>query len=123
MKFTAKTELQLALKKAGNPVIVAADIGLINKRARKIGIELTGEDYDVSRFVSLKRNHTEEELEAFFDALDFDYDPSYGIQELHGTVWLHTPETGEMTWLSRGEYDGSEWWEHNFVPTIPDRLM
>jgi hypothetical protein len=29
-------------------------------------------------------------------------------------VWLD-----DGTWLSRGEYDGSEWWEHNQLPTIP----
>jgi hypothetical protein len=28
----------------------------------------------------------------------------------------------ENTWLERGEYDGSEWWEHNKCPKIPEGL-
>jgi hypothetical protein len=50
--------------------------------------------------------------------LDFEYDNGYGGQELYGTVWLV-----DETWLSRGEYDGSEWWEHNVLPVIPANCM
>jgi hypothetical protein len=61
--------------------------------------------------------HDSQALEEFLRALDFEYDSGYGTQELFGTVWL-----SDGTWLSRGEYDGSEWWEHNKIPDIPEEL-
>lgn len=62
--------------------------------------------------------HTDLELAAFIESLDFKYDAGYGGQELFGIVWLK-----DGTWLSRGEYDGSEWWEHNVLPEIPKELV
>lgn len=69
------------------------------------------------REASLKVNHTEEEYKEFIDSLDFDYYDGYGSQELFGIVWL-----SDGTWLSRVEYDGSEWWKHNYCPEIPYEL-
>lgn len=66
----------------------------------------------------LKCNHTQIEFELFINNLDFNYDAGFGGQELEGTVWLT-----DGTWLSRGEYDGSEWWEHNKLPDIPTELL
>lgn len=63
--------------------------------------------------IVLKLNHTNDEYNEFLNSLDFEYDSGYGGQELYGTVWLE-----DGTWLSRGEYDGSEWWEHNVLPAI-----
>ena len=65
----------------------------------------------------LKDGHLEEELRAFLDSLDFEYDNGYGGQRLFGNVWF-----ADGTWLERGEYDGSEWWEHKVCPEIPDEL-
>jgi len=62
--------------------------------------------------------HTDLELNAFLESLDFKYNSDYGGQNLFGIVWLK-----DGTWLSRGEYDGSEWWKHNFLPEIPKELM
>ena len=62
--------------------------------------------------------HTDLELNAFLESLDFKYNSGYGGQEIFGIVWLK-----DGTWLSRGEYDGSEWWKHNFLPEIPEELM
>lgn len=42
------------------------------------------------------------------------YDSGFGIQELFGTIWYT-----DGTWSERGEYDGSEWWEHRERPKIP----
>ena len=53
----------------------------------------------------------------FFEDLDYHYDANYGTQELDGIVWLE-----DGTWLERGEYDGSEWWEHTSCPEIPPYL-
>ena len=66
----------------------------------------------------LKVNHTEEELESFLESLDFEYDAGFGLQELFGTVWLE-----DGTWFTRGEYDGSEWWEYRKLPEIPAELL
>jgi hypothetical protein len=58
--------------------------------------------------------YSEEEKRAFFNALNFEYDAGYGSQNLYGNVWLK-----DGTWLERGEYDGSEWWEYKECPRIP----
>lgn len=75
------------------------------------------DDEPCSKYV-LKLNYSEQELNDFLKSLDFEYDSGYGWQELYGTVWLE-----DGTWLSRGEYDGSEWWEHNVLPKIPNECM
>lgn len=70
---------------------------------------------DGAKTIVLKLNHSKEDYINFLKELDFEYDNGYGGQELDGTVWLQ-----DGTWLSRGEYDGSEWWEHNRLPPIPN---
>lgn len=47
--------------------------------------------------------------------LDFNYDCGYGGQELFGNIWYE-----DGSWSERGEYDGSEWWEHKVCPPIPE---
>ncbi len=66
----------------------------------------------------LKVNYSDVEWEEFLYGLDYIYDAGYGCQEIFGTVWLE-----DGTWLSRGEYDGSEWWIHNSCPEIPNDLL
>ena len=68
--------------------------------------------------VLLKEGHTQEEYKEFLQKLNFEYDAGYGGQELFGTVWLMK----ENTWLERGEYDGSEWWNYQECPQVPDEL-
>lgn len=75
------------------------------------------EEAPKSNTFTLKVGHTWEEFEEFLNQLDFDYDSGYGGQELFGTVWFH-----DGTWMGRGEYDGSEWWEHYMMPQIPEHL-
>jgi hypothetical protein len=70
-----------------------------------------------TRKIQLTHPHTKEEAEAFFKALDFNYNDGYGSQELFGTVWLTYG-----VWLSRWEYDGSEGWQVNSCPHIPNHL-
>ena len=60
-------------------------------------------------------NHTQEDYDNFIKKLDVEYDDGYGTQELFGTIWLT-----DGTWMDRGEYDGSEWWNLQEVPEIPD---
>jgi hypothetical protein len=68
--------------------------------------------------IELPTFFTESDLIAFWEKLDLEYDNGYGGQYLFGTVWLEKPGH----WLERGEYDGSEWWEHKFLPEIPESL-
>jgi len=65
----------------------------------------------------LKRGHSENDWLQFLEQLDFNYDNGWGRQELYGTVWLW-----DDTWMERGEYDGSEWWEHKKLPELPEEL-
>lgn len=65
----------------------------------------------------LRENYSRREWETLMDSLDFEYHNGYGGQNLFGVIWYE-----DGTWSSRGEYDGSEWWEHNQVPEIPEDL-
>lgn len=68
--------------------------------------------------ILLKEGYTSEEYQEFLHKMDFEYDSGYGGQELYGTVWLME----DNTWLERGEYDGSEWWEYRKCPKVIDEL-
>lgn len=74
-------------------------------------------DEEENKGITLRVGHTEQEYQEFLDQLDFTYDDGYGGQELYGKVWLT-----DGIWLDRGEYDGSEWWNINQYPEIPDEL-
>jgi hypothetical protein len=70
------------------------------------------------RNIKLKHGYTLEDYELFIQSLDFNYDSGYGGQELFGTIWYK-----DGTWCDRGEYDGSEWWNHHMCPVIPKELL
>jgi len=72
---------------------------------------------DATTYAFLKIGYRQEDFNGFLNRMDFEYDSGYGGQELYGTIWYE-----DGTWSSRGEYDGSEWWEHNSVPIIPEEL-
>lgn len=82
----------------------------------QIRYEMSWEPKDHREFL-LKVGYDDKDLQAFMVALDFTYDSGYGTHRLFGTVWLK-----DGTWLSRGEYDGSEWWEQHKCPPIPTNL-
>lgn len=79
-----------------------------------------GNDYpeDESIKIILKINYTKKDYIDFMSKLDFSYDNGFGGQNLFGTVWLE-----DGSWLERGEYDGSEWWEHKILPPIPKECL
>jgi hypothetical protein len=58
--------------------------------------------------------YTQEEHDVFTQSIDREYDAGYGGQQLFGTIWYQ-----DGTWSSRGEYDGSEWWDWHKCPVIP----
>lgn len=96
-------------------------LGHINKRvilAATIYIEDGCYMRENAKLVAkLKVGYTPNQFAQFILALDFEYDSGYGCQELYGTIWYT-----DGTWSSRGEYDGSEWWDWNVMPDIPDNL-
>jgi hypothetical protein len=63
-------------------------------------------------------SYTQEQYDEFVNSLDFEYDKGYGGQELFGTIWYK-----DGTWSDRGEYDGSEWWNYQSCPGIPQNLL
>lgn len=71
----------------------------------------------VERSLQLNIGFTPEDMDEFLSKMDFEYDNGYGGQELFGTIWYV-----EGSFSSRGEYDGSEWWEAHRTPTIPEEL-
>lgn len=80
----------------------------------------TGRDWmddDERKIINLKTDYSDDDYHSFLNELNFEYDGGYGGQELFGNVWLE-----DGTWLERGEYDGSEWWEHKVCPDIPKEL-
>ena len=63
----------------------------------------------------LKVGYTNEDYQIFLDSLNYEYEDGWGTQELYGNVWLT-----DNTWYSRGECDGSEWWEYHKCPDVSD---
>jgi len=61
----------------------------------------------------LKQNYNDIDYKEFLSKLEFNYDSGFGGQELFGTIWFK-----DGSWATRGEYDGSEWWEHHTRPEI-----
>ena len=82
------------------------------------GYSFDEDEQDQIKKVILPLNYTEEQLNEFYKKLDFNYDSGYGGQELFGNVWLE-----DDTWLSRGEYDGSEWWDYKKMPKEPTETI
>ena len=74
------------------------------------------DDNPVHNYI-LKVNHTKEDFEKFLLSLNFNYHDGFGGQELFGTIWFE-----DGIWATRGEYDGSEWWNYNKLPDIPPTL-
>lgn len=75
-----------------------------------------GQKYE--KTILLHMNYSKEDYEKFLNQLDFHYDSGFGGQNLFGCIWYM-----DMSWSTRGEYDGSEWWEHHSIPEIPFELF
>lgn len=76
------------------------------------------EDEDVNKYFILPVGYDPTDLELFLKEINKEYDSGWGGQELFGTIWYT-----DGTWSTRGEYDGSEWWEYNECPEITLDLM
>lgn len=103
--MNAKKELLKDIENIDSPIICA----LITFGDRLIKLPIQ---------IKLPMFYTNEQWEKFLEELDFEYEEGYGGQELFGTVWFL-----DGTWMERGEYDGSEWWEYKTCPKIPGDLQ
>jgi hypothetical protein len=74
-------------------------------------------NYDSSDTFILKEGYNQFDLDIFLKNLDFEYDAGFGHQYIYGTIWLK-----DGTWMDRGEYDGSEWWNLQSRPEVPEIL-
>ena len=74
-------------------------------------------DYGDPAVFNLTTGWGAEDWSKFLSGIDFEYDSGYGGQNLFGIIWY-----ADGTWSERGEYDGSEWWEHQKRPDIPTEL-
>ena len=106
MEDTAKTEL-LEFITRHNKTIKCARIATGNDWC----------DHDEKRCIELKTGYTQSEYKRFLNELNFEYDSGYGGQELFGDIWFI-----DLSWADRGEYDGSEWWQIQQLPAIPEHL-
>lgn len=73
-------------------------------------------DYGLKRVV-LNKDYTEDQYIDFLTKLHFEYDNGFGGQELFGEVVFN-----DGTWLERGEYDGSEWWDFKKCPDFDETM-
>lgn len=63
--------------------------------------------------MSLVFDSEKDSIEILISFLDkIEYDDGFGGQELFGRIL-----TNKNSWLERGEYDGSEWWDYRTIPT------
>ena len=104
MIMNAKEEFLKAIDK--KPAVLCAKIDILSLHA-----------FTVDKILELPVGYTPEQFNQFLEDLDFQYDDGFGTQHLEGIIWLNYGE-----WIVRGEYDGSEWWEHRKYPLIPGHL-
>lgn len=77
---------------------------------------------DIKYYGNISNNHkTNTKFITSLDALDFDYDAGYGVQELYGIVYCKDSNNNPV-WLTREDYDGSEWWKINTIPEFYDTI-
>lgn len=69
------------------------------------------------KYCRLRIGYTKAEYEQFLESLNFEYNDGFGTQELYGNIWYL-----DGTWSERSEYDGSESWNYQKWPTIPEGL-
>lgn len=93
-------------------ILTEANIPLRNIQAAKIQYEHTGLNE-----INLYPGHSDSEFDEWLEAIEgINYDSGYGLQFLFGTIWLKNG-----LWMTRGEYDGSEWWELHERPPLPKK--
>ena len=73
-------------------------------------IKLSGHDLKDVMFIGSKDGKYRITMNKFLEISDFDYDDSYGHSAIATDLIIYFKDNSYAT---RGEYDGSEWWEYN----------
>ena len=68
---------------------------------------------------AIQVNHKRISPERFRKLANVNYDPGYGIQLVLPNLVIVLKDG---TWLERGEYDGSEWWNHVAPPKVIEAI-
>ena len=102
-----------------------------NRKVKCVRLSSNNDSYDKETIsYELGCGYNQDEWNIFLNKINFYYDSGYGSRppvsvygtgsyylKLRGTIWYE-----DGTWSSRGEYDGSEWYEYNKCPDIPELL-
>ena len=74
-------------------------------------------DENYKGYLMLYPGYTDSEFDKWLSKInEINYHSGYGSQQLFGTIWLRNG-----LWMTRGEYDGSEWWELRKRPPLPKK--
>jgi hypothetical protein len=97
-------------------LLTNANIPLRDIQAAEVSFPDTYREEDWVWYI-LYPGHTDLELDKWLSKMnEYDYYAGYGGQKLYGTIWLKNG-----LWMTRGEYDGSEWWDLHKRPPLPKR--
>lgn len=81
----------------------------------KVHNDIFGDDV---KYINLKQNNTYSERGEFYNSMrNINYDRGYGTQYVYGFIVFT-----DGTWITREEYDGSEWWENHKCPNPEDAI-
>lgn len=112
LQMNARQEI-CRLLQANNTKLLAAQIEYMSNEDKYAAQSIYEE---VVKSVMLYKDFTDEELEAFFESIDFEYSGGSGTPEVEGVLWFTNG-----TYATRQHEDGQEWWEVHTVPKIPAR--
>ena len=108
----------MAKANEGIPAMGDIKCAMINVYKEKYNHDTDTVYVEIDVEAKLKVGFTKADYDNFIKKLDVEYDDGYGGQELFGTIWLK-----DGTWMDRGEYDGSEWWNYQVCPKVPKELF
>lgn len=98
---------------ANNTKLLAAQIEYLSNEDKYKAQSIYEE---VVKTVMLYKDYEDDEIEDFFEAIDFEYSGGSGTPEVEGVLWFTNG-----TYATRQHEAGQEWWEVHTVPKIPAR--
>ena len=91
---------------------------MINFRDETLNaIQSSGQKLEDVMFIGSQDGKYRMSLAKFLTLSNFTYDCGYGAPEIAGDLIVYF---NDNTYMTRGEYDGSEWWEYN-EPLVYDK--
>ena len=75
---------------------------------------------DIVYIGSYESNLGVKDFKEFEKLADFEYHSGYGSSEIPVNLVIVFKDG---SWLERGEYDGSEWWEFKKTPKVWDKIV